>query len=441
MSTELNVWMNGELVGVWSRTRTGGHRLTYEETWLHSPRRRSLSLSLPIGPSREITGASVSSYFENLLPENDNIRRRLSARFRIRGTEAFELLTAIGRDCVGAVQLLPPETAPEGFDRVDGVPVNDAEVERILRSVTAEPLPGTNEDPDQFRISIAGAQEKTALLCQRGKWFRPRGATPTTHILKLPLGVVGGGLQLDMSESVENEWLCAQILRELGFAVAKTEIAIFGAQKVLVVERFDRQWIDERWIARLPQEDFCQALAVPPDRKYESDGGPGIEDALKLLTGSASPNADREQFLLVQLAFWLLAATDGHAKNFSIFLLPGGGYRMTPLYDVISVWPVIGNGPNRVAWQEAKLAMAVRSKNVHYELARIQTRHWQGLAQRSGTKGTWEAMQALVARVEPAIARVQVLLPAGFPERTAQTIFDGLRRQCRAWDAGLPGLA
>jgi serine/threonine-protein kinase HipA len=137
----------------------------------------------------------------------------------------------------------------------------------------------------------------------------------------------------------------------------------------------------------------------------------------------------------------LLAATDGHAKNFSIFLLPGGGYRMTPLYDVISVWPVIGNGPNLVTWQEAKLAMAVRSKNVHYELARIQTRHWQGLAQRSGAEGTWEAMQALVARVEPAIAKVQMLLPAGFPERTAQTIFDGLRQQSRTWEAGLQGLA
>ena len=310
-------------VGVWFRTRTGGHRLTYEETWLQSPRRRSLSLLLPIGPSRETTGTPVSSYFENLLPDNDNIRRRLSTLFRTRSTEAFELLTAIGRDRVGAAELLPPETGPDGFDRIDGVPVNDAEVERVLRNVTAEPLPGTNEDPDEFRISIAAVQEKTAFLCHHGKWFRTRGATPTTHILKLPLGVVGGGLQLDMSESVENEWLCAQILRKLGFAVGKTEIAVFGMQKVLFVERFDRQWINERWIARLPQEDFCQTLAVPPDRKYESDGGPGIEDALKLLSGSASSNADREQFLLVQLAFWLLAATDGHAKHFSAFLNAG----------------------------------------------------------------------------------------------------------------------
>jgi serine/threonine-protein kinase HipA len=112
---------------------------------------------------------------------------------------------------------------------------------------------------------------------------------------------------------------------------------------------------------------------------------------------------------------------------------------MTPLYDVISVWPVIGQGPNLVAWQKAKLAMAVRSRNMHNELARIQKRHWHGLAQRSGAEGALEAMQALVARVEPAIATVQMQLPAGFPERTAQTIFDGLRRQSRAWEAGQPG--
>lgn len=429
MSTELNVWMNGELVGVWSRTRTGGHRLTYEETWLRSPRRRSLSLSLPIGPSREITGAPVSSYFENLLPENDNIRRRLSARFRTRGTEAFELLTAIGRDCVGAVQLLPPETAPEGFDRVDGVPVNDAEVERLLRSVTAEPLPGTNEDPDEFRISIAGAQEKTALLCQHGKWFRPRGATPTTHILKLPLGVVGGGLQLDMSESVENEWLCAQILRELGFSVAKTEMAVFGAQKVLVVERFDRQWMDERWIARLPQEDFCQALAVPPDRKYESDGGPRIEDALKLLSGSASPNADREQFLLTQLAFWLLAATDGHAKNFSVFLNAGDSYRLTPLYDVLSAWPVIGHGANSLSLQKARLAMGLRAKNMHYRLGEIRARHYRELADKSGVPTVWDKMQSLIENVPPSLEAVEKRLAPDFPRILWERVKSGLLSQ------------
>jgi serine/threonine-protein kinase HipA len=439
VSAELNVWMNGELVGVWSRTRTGGHRLTYEETWLHSPRRRSLSLSLPISPSREITGAPVSSYFENLLPDNDNIRRRLSTRFRTRGTEAFELLTAIGRDCVGAVQLLPPGTAPEGFDRVDGVPVNDAEVEQLLRGVTAEPLPGANEDPDEFRISIAGAQEKTALLFQHGKWFRPRGATPTTHIMKLPLGIVGGGLQLDMSESVENEWLCAQILRELGFSVATTEIAVFGAQKVLVVERFDRQWMDERWIARLPQEDFCQALAVPPDRKYESDGGPGIEDALKLLSGSAAPNVDREQFLLVQLAFWLLAATDGHAKNFSLFLNAGDSYRLTPLYDVLSAWPVIAHGANSLSPHKVTLAMGLRAKNMHYRLREIRARHYRAVADKSGVPTVWDKMQHLISDVPRSLAAVEGRLAPTFPRGLWERISAGMLSQADAFKNELLG--
>ncbi len=436
MSTELNLWMNGELVAVWSRTRTGGHRLTYEESWLRSPRRRSLSLSLPIGPSRQIDGAAVSNYFENLLPDNDNIRRRLRMRFHTRTTEAFELLTAIGRDCVGAVQLLPPKMEPEGFDRVDVVPVDDAEIERLLGAVTAEPVLNIDEDFEVFRISIAGAQEKTALLRQHGKWFCPLGATPTTHILKLPLGIVGGGLQLDMSESVENEWLCGQILRELGFSVAKTEMAVFGAQKVLVVERFDRQWIEERWVVRLPQEDFCQVLAVPPDRKYESDGGPGINDALKLLSGSASPNVDRERFLLVQLAFWLLAATDGHAKNFSVFLNAGDSYRLTPLYDVFSAWPVIGHGANRLSLQKARLAMGFRAKNMHYRLAEIRARHFRVMAENSGVPTVWDKMQELVSNVPASLAAVEKRLAPDFPPILWERISNGMLSQAGAFNSG-----
>jgi serine/threonine-protein kinase HipA len=162
---------------------------------------------------------------------------------------------------------------------------------------------------------------------------------------------------------------------------------------------------------------------------------------LEVLRGSATAPADIRNFLCAQLAFWLLAATDGHAKNFSVFLLPGGRYRMTPLYDVISAWPIIGDGANRVAWQEAKLAMAVRSKNTHYQLARIQTRHWRALAERSGAEGAWPAMQALVARVPAAIDAVQAQIamtqPAGFPQRMTESIVDGLKKQVRAWDIGL----
>lgn len=437
--------MNGERVGTWQRTRTGGHRFVYEVSWLTSARVRPLSLSLPITPDRTVVGPVVANFFDNLLPDDERIRRRVSARFKVGSTDVFELLQAIGRDCIGAVQLLPPEQPPTGFDRVEYETMDDQAVARHLRGVSAEPGLGADQDPDDLRISIAGAQEKTALLRVHGQWCRPLGATPTTHILKLPLGLVGGR-RLDLTHSVYNEWLCAQLLREMGLPVAVTDIATFGDETVLAVERFDRQWVEgpdtaPPWIARIPQEDFCQVMGRASHEKYEAQGGPGMAQCLQVLRMSRTASADIRHFLCAQLAFWLLAATDGHAKNFSIFLLPGGGYRMTPMYDVISVWPVIGHGPNLVAWQEAKLAMAVRSRNVHYELARIQTRHWQGVAQRSGAEGVWEAMQALVARVEPAITTVQMQLPTGFPERTAQTIFDGLRRQCRAWEAGLPGLA
>lgn len=439
---ELWVWMNGERVGTWQRSRTGGHRFVYEASWLTSARVRPLSLSLPITPDRTVAGPVVANFFDNLLPDDERIRRRFSARFKVGSTDVFELLQAIGRDCVGAVQLLPPEQPPIGFDRVQCEPMDEQAVARHLRGVAAEPGLGTDLDADDLRISIAGAQEKTALLKIGNQWCRPLGATPTTHILKLPLGLVGGR-RLDLTHSVYNEWLCAQLLRELGLPVARTDIATFGGETVLVVERFDRQWIEtpDRWIARLPQEDFCQVLGLTSHDKYEAQGGPGMAQCLQILQSSRTAPADIRHFLCAHLAFWLLAATDGHAKNFSIFMLPGGEYRMTPLYDVISVWPVIGKGPNLVAWQEAKLAMAVRSKNVHYNLAHIQTRHWRVLAERGGASGTWEAMQALVAKVGPAIETVQAMLPAGFPARTAQAIFGGLIRQRQAWEAGMKVLA
>lgn len=441
---ELWVWMNGEHVGAWQRLRTGAHRFVYESSWLGSPRTRPLSLSIPVTPDRTVTGPEVGSYFTHLLPDDERIRRRVAARFRTRSVEAFDLLQAIGRDCVGAVQLLPPQTAPEGFDRVAFEPMSDADIERHLRQVVSEPgLGRTDADDDQaLRISISGAQEKSALTKADGQWGRPLGATPTTHILKLPLGMVGGR-QLDLSHSVQNEWLCAQLLRALGLPVAGTEMARFGNQLVLVVERSDRAWArtvaGEPWIARLPQEDFCQALGVASHLKYEAEGGPGLAAGQRLLMGGQARHADITVFLCTQLAFWLLAATDGHAKNFSIFLLPGGGYRMTPLYDVISVWPVVGNGPSQVRREEARLAMGVHSRNKRYRITDIHARHWRGLAERAGMPGVWETMCTLVDRVDTAIASVEAGLPADFPARTAQAIFDGMRAQAAAWRSGLMG--
>lgn len=435
VSRVLGVWMNGELVGHWTSARGSG-TLTYAASWLASDKVRSLSLSLPITATRQVRGAAVTNWFDNLLPDDDRIRRRLARRFGTRDADVFALLEAIGRDCVGAVQLLPEGTEPVGWDRVEVEPLNERAVAALLAAVPSERALGFEGDDDLFRLSIAGAQEKTALTRVGTRWCRPHGATPTTHIFKLPLGLVGGSRRVDLSDSVENEWLCARILAGLGLPVAGTEMATFDGQKVLVVERFDRAWMQgSRWIARLPQEDFCQALGEPPARKYEKDGGPGMAACLALLAGSADAAGDRTTFLLAQFAFWLLGATDGHAKNWSLFLGKDDVYRMTPLYDVLSVWPYLGEGPGRFRARSAGLAMAVRSKNAHYALQAIQPRHWEALALKNGGPATWEAMRALAARVEDVLARVGKAIPRAFPPRLFDAVATGMRAQAARLDA------
>ena len=445
----LNVWMNGELVGEWSTSRTGIPILRYDDSWIQSRRVRALSLSLPITPDREIRGNIVDHYFDNLLPDNQDIRRRIRERYGLKSTDAFDLLEEIGRDCAGAIQLLPPDRKPIHWDKIEGTPLSTTDVERALQAVAAPPSLGRHEDDDDFRISIAGAQEKTALLMMGSAWYRPRHATPTTHILKLPLGIIGN-FRGDFSHSVENEWLCSRFLQKLELPVAHTEIGHFGAQKALVVQRFDRRWVgvekssvDRRgfspgegvWIARLPQEDFCQATGRPPTQRYERDGGPSMGEILEILATSAYAERDRSNFALAQLTFWLLAATDGHAKNFSIHNLTGGAFEMTPLYDVLSAWPVIGIGANQLPLQDAKLAMAVAGKNRHYKLVDVQPRHWQALATRIGGPELWNRMQSLVDAAPRVFDHIE--LPRGFPEVVISKISKGVRDQSRRFFAAL----
>ena len=427
----LNAWMNGEWVGTWQVHR-GTHSFAYAPSWETSARARPLSLSLPLTRTLEIKGEVVANYFDNLLPDNDRIRERIGRRFKTRSLDAFSLLEAIGRDCVGAVQLLPENTTPEGWDRVECEPLSEAEVAESLQAVPADPRTRPGDDARAFRISLAGAQEKTAFTKVNGRWCRPLGATPSTHIFKLPLGVIANTSRVAMFDSIENEWLCAQIIDALGLPVARTDMARFGDQRALVVERFDREWRDGgQWIARLPQEDFCQALGLPPRLKYEEDGGPAIADGLRLLSGSADARLDRAAFLLTQLVFWLMAAPDGHAKNFSIFLRQGNAYDMTPLYDVLSVWPYVGKGRGQLHLRDVRLAMALRARNTHYHLYTIQARHWNALAMKNGGPEVWEAMVELVSGVDAALASVEAGLPRNFPERIRAPIAQGMRRQAK----------
>ena len=425
----LEVWANGEHVATWRLPTRGPMELVYSEQWLDSPHARPVSLSLPLGVKGSVlSGERVENFFRNLLPDSEAIRQRMASKFKVAKPEPFDLLEAVGRDCVGALQLLPPGVEPVGFNQVLAQPLSEREVaEHLRRTVTSSPL-GAPQEEDDFRISIAGAQEKSALLWFEGQWCMPRGATPTTHIMKLPLGTVGQAVKVDMSTSVENEWLCARILSAYGLEVATSSIGSFEDQKVLIVERFDRRWTpDGSWILRLPQEDFCQVKGLPPSLKYEVDGGPGFGAIAAQLQQSTEAEKDRSDFMTSQVLFWMLAAIDGHAKNFSIRLLPQGRYRLTPFYDVVSALPVLGRGRNQWSRQKLTMAMAVEGANRHYHWWQIQRRHFNHMAQKYGySQGAEAQIQHLIGATPRVIEAVSQQLPADFPPLVADAIFSGL---------------
>jgi len=409
----LNIFLNGRLVGRLTKQASGAIDFTYDPGWLAWDNALPVSLSLPLRENRYI-GEPVLAVFENLLPDSKPIRTRVAERVGAGGTDAYSMLAKIGRDCVGALQFLPDGEAFPGPTGIAGEPVDEGAIEQILLNLERAPL-GLDAD-DDFRISVAGAQEKTALLWHEGKWLKPFGTTPTTHLLKPQIGHIhtAGGI-VDLTNSVENEYYCLALLRAFGLDTCNAEIATFGAVKALVVERFDRRWTRDGRLIRLPQEDFCQALSVPPTAKYQNEGGPGIAAIAGLLQGSDDPAADRLAFFKSQILFWLIGATDGHAKNFSIFLRPGGRFALTPFYDVLTAQPSLD--AHQIQWNRFKLAMAVGA-NRHYRIRDIHGRHFVETGKEAGLAPglVRRAIEETSARAEQAFALVEAELPAGFPE-------------------------
>ena len=418
----LDVSINGRAVGRWS-VDAGRHRLAYAPDWIASPEARPLSLSLPLREAPH-AGPAVERWFENLLPDDPAMRERMRRRFGARSSATIDLLAEVGRDCVGAVQLLEPDVAPAMPGPATGTPLDEGEVAALLRDADPGAVPG-GTGGGGFRISLAGAQEKTALTRIDGRWHRPHGATPTTHILKLPLGRVAMR-GVNLSTSVANEHLCMRFLAALGLDVADTAVARFEDVEALVVTRFDRRLAsDGATLLRLPQEDFCQAFGLSREAKYEADGGPGIARCMALLAGSRRAGEDRRAFFTAQVVFRLLAAVDGHAKNFSLRLERGARYSLAPLYDVLSVWPYLGTPA--LPRQRAAFAMGWHGRNRHYRLAEIRPRHVAATAARCAMKGELPGIvERLVATVPEAIERVCVQTREDVPTGVAGPVFDAV---------------
>ena len=275
--------------------------------------------------------------------------------------------------------------------------------------------------PEIFESAVSFLRKYRAYEGEIFSWFRScllgcrvlfSGATSRTHIFKPQIGRLPNGV--DLSESVENEYLCLKLLAAFGIEVNHAEIHTFDTVKVLVVERFDRTWAKDGRLLRLPQEDCCQALSIPPTLKYQNEGGPGIQSILNLLRGSDVPLVDQRVFLKVQILFWLLGATDGHGKNFSLFLAPHGRFRMTPIYDVLSAQPSLDQG--HIQRKQMKLAMSWGQNNT-YHVDKVQARHIHCTAKKAGLGDglVKEVMDEIEGTATDAFASVSQTLPPTFP--------------------------
>jgi len=321
------VWYGRSKVGTLTRATDGAIAFTYDPAWLASEAAFPVASALPLSKLKW-QGDPVIAAFDNLLPDAEGeLREKIAARVGAQGKDVFSLLSVLGRDCAGALQFLPVDETPSEPDMQYRI-VSEEEMVVDLKNLAAAPLAlGGDED---FRISIAGAQEKTAYLRVDGQWAKPRGITPTSHIFKTPMGILPGPDQIDLSDSVENELFCMTLAREMGLPVAHVEKITLPGQVVLSVQRFDRIWQGDT-LKRLPQEDICQSLGYPSPMKYQKLGGPGIAQIMELLRESDTPIEDRETFFRAQIFFFLIGASDGHAKNFSLRLGRRGRFR--PLRD------------------------------------------------------------------------------------------------------------
>ncbi len=371
-SKSLNIYLNTVPVGILKKASNGEISFNYNVEWIEDG--FAISRSLPLQED-SFRGEVVSRYFDNLLPDNDEILKLLATKFGAESTRSFDLLSVIGKDCVGALSFLPTEIDPPNDFEMNYTRINNAAIEKRLKSLGSTNPLGMNKEED-FRISIAGAQEKTAFLNIDGKWQEPHGLTPTTHIFKTSIGALG--IDINFDDSIDNEWASLYIMKKMGLTVCETRIAKFRDQRVLIIDRFDRKWAKyqgKEVLIRVPQEDMCQALSISPYKKYQPEGGPGIVDIAKFLMASKN-SEDRINFFKAIIIFDLLYATDGHGKNFSIFL-EEDGFRLTPFYDVMSGYFLHKREKQPI--NKIKLAMKV-GDSAHYSFKRISKRHYRETA-------------------------------------------------------------
>lgn len=335
----LDVWLDGRFAGRLMRGQTEQVEFLYDEQYLQNPRATPLSASMPknaVGHGPE----TVMPWLSNLLPDAEEVRNRWAAKFSERRTDPFTLLEHMGEDAPGSVQIVPEGVVPADSGALS--PLSENDIARRVRAILADPDHWVDDtDDDESRFSLGGNQGKFALAQIDGAWFEPNGRAPSTHIVK-PGMVLATGHTDDHVQAVE--FVTMRAARALGVHAARVDILDFDGVYAFVTTRFDRRRLADASVARIHQEDFCQALGVYPARKYEQDGGPTMADMMQLVLVTSSPSyrVDDQMNLAELFAFNLLVAgVDAHAKNHSL-LHVGNTTRLAPAYDLISahgLWP------------------------------------------------------------------------------------------------------
>lgn len=377
----LEVWCFEELAGLLVDA-PGGMELTYAESW-RARARPPLSHSLPLEGS--FTTIAVEAFFGGLLPEGAPLER-VARNLGVSAANDFALLAALGGDTAGAISLLAPgrRPAPVGGD-VQWLA--ESELASLIDELPSRPLHA--DEDGEYRLSLAGAQDKMpVVLDAAGRIGLTKGATPSTHILKVPIAGHDG--------TIANEALCHEIGRMLGIETVRASPRRAAGREYLLVERYDREQISGA-VRRLHQEDFCQALGIPARRKYQNEGGPTLQDCFTLLREAVSvPAREALRLLDTVILSFLIGNNDAHGKNYSLIYLPDSRKAtLAPAYDLLST--VVYPGLTR------KMAMSIGGE---YRPDYLQARHLNRFLEQAGL-GPAAARRRIrsLAAAAPAAAR------------------------------------
>ena len=362
MSRVLAISWASRRVGTLEQADSGQLEFSYDPDWLSMAEPRPLSQSLPL-QQKTFDHASCRPFFAGLLPEAE--KRDLIARgLGISPRNDFALLDRIGGECAGAITFLPPDApAPGPTSPSDYTRLPRPELDRILRLLPERPLLAGEEG---IRLSLAGAQDKLPVLVRGGEIFLPLGAAPSSHIIKPQIP--------RFPDTVANEALCLLLAAQLDLHAVEAQICTTEDQRFLLVARYDRVQTGDDHLVRLHQEDFCQALSIPPELKYQSEGGPSLSQCFDLVRSVATRPAIALARLLDYVIFNVLVGNnDAHGKNYSLLYLEDGRVELAPLYDAMCTQVYPGLSP--------KMAMKIGGKS---EPDRVLPRHWDRLAFESG---------------------------------------------------------